>query len=237
MTRTVIAAALAAQLAIASVARADPPAPSPPPPAEPPPAPTQPPFAPAQPLPASTQPAPPPKASIATPDGTLITITSTTRATTIYLAHGDVPAGTLPDPFERMGIAPLTVSLPPGTYTIEATGPSSSDGRTVFSVEASAPMTVEVHAGDASVRTVGSVLIGLGIVSTLLGVFAIVSISADDKHYNRWGIGLPLVLGGLGGTGIGIAMTSLGATDIRVPNVPPHRATRSAWIPTLVARF
>jgi hypothetical protein len=136
-----------------------------------------------------------------------------------------------------MGIAPMTVRLAPGDYTIEATGPSSSDGRAQFSIEANSPTKLEVHAGDASVRTVGAVLIGLGIVATGLGIFALVSISADDKHYNRWGIGLPLVIGGLAGAGIGIGMTALGSTDIRVPNVPLQRTRGAAWVPQLVARF
>jgi hypothetical protein len=159
----------------------------------------------------------------------------------VFLAHGDVPAHTYPDPFERVGLAPVTVKLAPGTYTIETASETTSTGHERFQVEAGAPMTVDVRGGSASAKMVGSILIAMGVVATLLGVVALVTISPDDQNYNRWGIGLPLVIGGVAGAGLGLGMTAIGSTDIRAPHPPPGGAARSvpatAWVPSFTVRF
>jgi hypothetical protein len=159
----------------------------------------------------------------------------------IYIAHGDVPARTFPDPFEKVGVVPVTVKLAPGQYTIETASAKSSTGHERLTVEANAPLTVDVHGGDAMVKAFGSVFIALGVVATLLGVVAIVSISPNDAHYNRWAIGLPLVLGGVGVAGLGVGMTAAGSTDIVAPHLPPGGAVKAhpmtSWGPTLTVRF
>lgn len=184
----------------------------------------------------------PPHPRIEDPNGVPVTFTAKDPSMEIFLAHGDVPAGTFPDPFERVGLAPITVKLAPGTYTIETASPKTSTGHERFSVESGAPMTVDVHGGDASVKAFGSIFIALGVVATLLGIVAIVSISPDDQNYNRWGVGLPLAIGGVGLAGLGIGMTAIGSTNIEVPHLPPGGAARpppaaGAWGPTLTLRF
>ncbi len=153
--------------------------------------------------------------------GTPVTFTSTDVAMRVYLAHGDVPAGVLPDPFEKLPPLPATVRLAPGTYTVEAESPNASTGHERFVVEANAPITVQVAGGNASVKTFGSVFIGVGIVATILGIVSIASISANDSSFNRWAVGLPLIIGGVGVGGLGIGMTVAGTTNIRAPHEPP----------------
>jgi hypothetical protein len=198
---TALACALAAPTASADDTPAPPapPAPSPPPP-----------DAPAQ--HAGPQ--------IAYEVGVEVTITSKDPATEIYLAHGDVPIGTYPDPYERIGLAPITIKLAAGTYSIETASPTQSTGHERFMVEQGRPQHIEVRPGDANVKAVGAVIAGLGVVSIVLGVVAIVSFSPDDSSYNRFGIGLPLILGGAAGCGIGIGMTVLGATSVHVEHQP-----------------
>jgi hypothetical protein len=145
----------------------------------------------------------------------------------IFLARGDVPARTVPDPFERVGHVPLTVQLAPGVYTVESESPRSSTGHGRFFVEEGAPLTVQVRPGDATVKVLGSALIGLGVVAAALGVVALVAISPHDENYDRFGIGLPLLLGGVGGACAGWAMTALGSTDVYAPHLPPGMPARS----------
>lgn len=164
--------------------------------------------------------------AIEAPDGTPITFTSSDVTMRVYVAHGDVPAGTLPDPFEKLPLLPATVRLAPGEYTVEAESPNASTGHDRIAVEPNAPMTVDVRAGNASVKSFGAVFIGIGVIATILGVVTIVSISPNDASFNRWGIGLPLILGGVGVGGLGIGMTEMGSTDIHAPHLPPGGAPK-----------
>jgi len=179
-------------------------------------------------------------ARIEAPDGVPVSFTSADPTMRIYIAHGDVPASA-PGAFERAGVVPLTLRLAPGTYTVEAESPKASTGHQRFLVEPAAPMSIEVRSGDVTVKTIGTVLIALGIVTAVLGVVAIVSISSDDSHYDRFGIGLPLLLGGAGGAGLGFGLSALGSTEVRVPRLPPGGAQRPApvttVVPGLVLRF
>jgi hypothetical protein len=178
--------------------------------------------------------------SIEAPDGVPVTITSTDPTTEIYLAHGDVPARSLPDPFVRVGRVPAALKLAPGTYSIETTSVTASGSHERFYVESGAPIAVEVRPGNALVKTIGSGLVVFGVVAVLLGIVAVVSISPDDTHYNRFGIGLPLLLGGAGGAGLGVGLIAVGSTDVRAPHEPPGGAARPrpvSWAPSLLWRF
>jgi len=157
--------------------------------------------------------------------GTPVTFDSSDYAMRVYLAKGDVrDASMIPDPFEPL---PCTVRLAPGTYTAEAESPNASTGHQRFVVEHDAPLKVVVHSGNASVKAFGAVFIGLGIVSTILGIVSIISIAPNDSSFNRWAVGLPLTLGGIGVGGLGVGMTFLGSTEIDAPHAPPGGRVKS----------
>jgi hypothetical protein len=166
------------------------------------------------------EPSPAPS-TIESQDGVPIVFTSKGKTTRIFVARGDVPAHAEPDPFEKLGVAPVTMKLSPGTYTVETEGPGQANGHQRFQVESGAPMTVEVHPGDSSLKALGGVLVALGITSIVLGVVAVVSFSKDDTGYNRWGLALPLGLGGAGGVALGWGLSAAGSTDVQVPQLPP----------------
>jgi hypothetical protein len=146
-----------------------------------------------------------------------VRITSTNVDTTIYLAKGDVPRDPVDDPFERLGTAPLTIKLAPGVYTIQSSNPTSSMGHARFHVEQNHPIDIEVRNGDASVRSIGAVMQGLGIAAILTSVAVIVAISPHDQNFNRWGIGLPLLFGGAGLAGLGLGFYVAGSTSMKMP--------------------
>ena len=160
--------------------------------------------------------------------GTPVTFDSSDYAMRVYLAKGDVrDASMIPDPFEKLPPLPCTVRLAPGTYTAEAESPNASTGHQRFVVEHDAPLKVVVHSGNASVKAFGAVFIGLGIVSTILGIVSIISIAPNDSSFNRWAVGLPLTLGGIGVGGLGVGMTFLGSTEIDAPHAPPGGRVKS----------
>jgi hypothetical protein len=163
-----------------------------------------------------------PKSKLADPSGTPIRVTSTNLDTDIYLAKGDIPENPVYDVFERIGTAPLEIRLAPGVYTIQSSNPTSSMGHARFHVEAGHPIDIEVRNGDATMRTLGGVCEGLGVTAMLLGVLAIIAISPHDDNYNRFGIGLPLLLGGAGMTGLGVGLSFAGATNIKMPTSSLH---------------
>ncbi len=177
------------------------------------------------------------RAAMESPDGVPVRFESSDPAMRIYLAHGDVGPFEPGVPYARVGLAPLTLRLPPGTYTIEAESPTSSTGHGRFLVEPETPLRVEVRPGSAAVKTVGSMFIALGVVATVLGVVALVSITPSDQHFNRWAVGLPLTLGGVGVGDHGYGMAALGTTDVRVPIVPPGTPKAISWVPAVSLRF
>ena len=153
---------------------------------------------------------------IAAPDGIPVTFTSTRQDTAVFIAKGDQPEGSDVYIFERLGVAPLTVKLAPGLYTVEAQGAASSLGYTKFHLDAM-PLTIQVRPGDELVKVTGVLLEGLGVVSVVLGILAAVSFSGNDTGYPRWAISLPLLLGGAGTFGLGYGLVLIGATRIELP--------------------
>ncbi len=168
----------------------------------------------------------PPRPKIEDSAGVPVTFTSEDRTMRVYIAHGDVPEGVIPDPYEKLPALPFTVRLAPGTYTMEAESQTASTAHEHVSVEHDAPMTVRIRGGNAMVKTFGSVFIAAGVVATILGIVAIVSIAPNDKSFDRWAVGLPLSLGGVALAGLGIGMTALGSTNADVPRLPPGGAPK-----------
>ncbi|MGH7438583.1 MAG: hypothetical protein ACRENE_23085, partial [Polyangiaceae bacterium] len=169
--------------------------------------------------------------------GVEVTVTSKDPATEIFLAHGDPPSGAFPDPYERIGLAPITIKLAAGTYSIETASPTQSTGHERFMVEQGKPLHIEIRAGEANVKGIGAVIAGLGVTAIVVGIVAIVSFSHNDSHYDRWGIGIPLVVGGAVGCGIGVGLTALGATRVDVQKQPQPTRTALVALPALTVRF
>jgi hypothetical protein len=177
--------------------------------------------------PAPSPPAAPKRPLIEDPSGTPVTFTSADVTMRVYVAHGDIRGTVVPDPYEKLPPLPYTVKLAPGTYTVEAESPNASTGHERVVIEHDSPITVDVHSGNASVKAFGGVFIAIGIVSVILGVVSIISISPNDSSFNRWGVGIPFTLGGLGLGGLGIGMTFAGSTEIVAPHHAPGHAITS----------
>ena len=169
---------------------------------------------------------PPPRPKVEDPAGVPITFTSEDKTMRVYIAHGDVPERAMPDPYEKLPELPFTVRLAPGTYTMEAKSQTASTAHEHVFVERDAPMTVRIRGGNAMVKTFGTVFIAAGVVATILGIVAIVSIAPHDQNFNRWAVGLPLTIGGVALAGLGVGMTALGSTNVDAPRLPPGGAPK-----------
>lgn len=173
---------------------------------------------------------PPPRPKIEDPAGVPITFTSEDKTMRVYIAHGEVPERATPDPYEKLPQLPFTVRLAPGTYTVEAESQTASTAHDHVFVERDAPMTVRIKGGNAMVKAFGSVFIAAGVVATILGIVAIVSISPHDQSFNRWAVGLPLSIGGVALAGLGVGMTAIGSTNVDAPRLPPGGAPKGVAI-------
>jgi hypothetical protein len=155
-------------------------------------------------------------AKIEDPQGTAVSFTSTRTDTEIFLAKGNPPSDVYPDPFERVGTAPITVHLAPGRYTVETASASTSRGREHFIVGTEA-LTLDVHPGDVLPKTIGICLEALGVVAIGLGIVALVQFGPHDSGYDRWAVGLPIMGGGVAAVGVGIGLNLVGVTRIIIP--------------------
>jgi hypothetical protein len=151
------------------------------------------------------------------PNGTVVRVTASKIDTTIYISRGNTPSDPLIDTYERIGIAPVSIKLAPGVYSLESSTPTASMGYTRFMVEQNKPIDIDVRNGDAMVRTFGDVLVALGVSSMILGVLTATALAPHDSSYNRWAISLPLLGAGAGGTAVGIGMIAAGSTTFKMP--------------------
>jgi len=112
--------------------------------------------------------------------------------------HDDRPA--FPDPFVKVGRLPLSLELPPGTYTVLVEGDSVPTATRVFRVDRT-PVRVTIKGGSQGLRDTGTLLTALGGVALVAGVLVELSGTKDEDSSKKQGIAIPLLIGG----GVGFA--------------------------------
>jgi hypothetical protein len=175
-------------------------------------------------------------AKIEADNGTPVTFTSTRPDTEIFVAAGDVPDRAYPDPFENVGVAPLTLKLAPGLYTIETVGPTQSTVHETIMVDRWS-RSYEVRPGDATVKTVGIVAIATGVVSILAGIIVAVSFGQGDGSFNKFAIAIPLLVAGGGVTLGGVGLSILGTTRLKEQKDKPAPPSAAGLGPTFTVHF
>ena len=170
---------------------------------------------------------------IADESGTPVKIVSSHVDTQVFIARGPVPSRPEEDPFEPIGVAPIDIKLAPGMYTMETVGPTQSVGHQTVLIDRW-PTTIEVRTGDASVKTIGTILIATGVIAIVAGIVTVVTFGqGNDKNFNKFAVAIPLLVGGAAVTGIGIGMSFLGATNIapaKQPTALPQGAMLNATL-------
>jgi hypothetical protein len=158
---------------------------------------------------------------IADENGTPVHITANHNDTTILIAKGPVPKRAEPDPFERLGVAPIDIKLAPGIYTIETEGPTQSLGHETITVDRW-PMNVEVRTGDAAVKTIGTVLLAVGTLAIITGIVVVASFGSGEGKFDKYAYSIPFFVGGAVTATVGVGMIFLGATNVRAetPKTP-----------------
>jgi hypothetical protein len=156
---------------------------------------------------------------IADENGTPVHIESNHIETTIFIAKGPVPRRAEPDPFEKLGEAPVDIKLAPGIYTIETEGPTQSTGHETITVDRW-PMTVKVKTGDAAVRSIGTVLLAAGVLGIITGIVIVASFGSGEGKFDKYTFSIPFFLGGAAFAGVGVGMLFLGATNLSASTPP-----------------
>ncbi len=146
--------------------------------------------------------------------GLAVQIESTKPWVYAYVAKGvvdDRPA--FPDPFVKVGRLPVTIQLPPGTYTVIAEGDSVPTATRVFRVD-QLPVHVQVHGGTQGLRDAGSLLTAVGVVALLAGAAFEVSGASDQGTSKKQQVAIPLLIAGGVGFAGGLTMFLLSGTSI-----------------------
>jgi len=109
----------------------------------------------------------PPFVQLAT--GTPVEFDSDRPRVSVFVAPGIISNThpSYPDPFVKIGSTPLATKLAPGTYTVTAESPDITNGSAVFEVGAQ-PVHVRVRAGSSDMRTMGSLVLAVGIAVSVL---------------------------------------------------------------------
>ena len=173
--------------------------------------------------------------------GTVVTVTSDHTDTEIFVAKGPVPKHHEIDSFERVGVAPTQIKLAPGIYTFETEGPTQSSGHELVTVDRW-PLDVKVKTGDATVKTFGTILLALGVVSIIGGIVVVATFGQGDKQFDKYTLAIPMLAGGAGVIGIGVGLSFLGGTTIQqamppAAQPPPSPAPPKAAQANLTLKF
>jgi len=174
--------------------------------------------------------------AVAAGTGTQVHVTATAPGVHVFVARGDVDANGADDPFEDVGAAPLTIELAPGTYTFETGSPATTVGHSVVRV-GSMPLELQVKAGNATMKLLGSVVMALGAVAAVAGVVVLASVSPSDENFPRIPVSVPLILGGTAIFGGGYALSRSARTDIVTPRSEIPTVPRASIFFAPVIRF
>jgi hypothetical protein len=157
--------------------------------------------------------------------GTPVEFDSDRPHVSVFVAPGIISntRPSYPDPFVKIGRTPLATKLAPGTYTVTAESPDITNGSAVVQV-GTQPVHVRVRAGSSDMRTMGSLVLGVGIASVLAAIAVEVSYSQTPTGISKSKIAVPLFIVGGVGVGAGLALFFASGTTIEPDGPKPDRA-------------
>ena len=183
------------------------------------------------PVPSSSSSAPSPAlpAILDSPTGTPVEFHSDRPHVSVFVASGIIEdtGPHYPDPFVKVGRTPVSTKLRPGVYTVSVESPDIAVSHEVFQV-GTEPVHVLVRGGNADMRNLGTLLMGIG-AAGLLGALGVeVSYSQAPSGISKSTIAIPLLIVGGVGLASGLAVYLSAGTTIE-PNSPsPDR--RGAFV-------
>ncbi len=114
----------------------------------------------------------------------------------VYVAKGVVDTRqTYPDPFVKVGRAPLSIQLPGGIYTVLVEGQSITSASTVFEVRGQ-PVHVHARPGSQGMRDLGTLFVAVGVAATVAAAVVQLSRAHTQDTAQRDRITIPLWIGG-----------------------------------------
>jgi hypothetical protein len=161
--------------------------------------------------------------------GTPVEFDSDRPLVSVFVAPGIISdtRPSYPDPIVKMGRTPLATKLAPGTYTVTAESPDITNGSAVFQV-GTQPVHVRVRTGSSDMRTMGTLVLAVGIASLLAAIAVEVSYSQAPTAISKSKIAVPLFVVGGVGLGAGLALYFASGTTIEPDGPKPDR--RGAFV-------
>jgi uncharacterized membrane protein len=148
-----------------------------------------------------------------------VTVGYVTGRATAVASNGVVAEGIA---WKDVCIAPCTFKLPSGLQDITVTGPGYVGGVERVQLRPGENHIV-ARPGSAAVRIGGILLGGLGLAAAVTGgTFMLLPRDGTSADPSSWA--LPLLLGGLGATGVGVAMMVMSSTSIEHDDAPRAEA-------------
>jgi hypothetical protein len=164
-------------------------------------------------------PADPPATVVVRSPNPDVTVGYVTGRATAIASNGTVAEGI---EWKDVCIAPCSFKLPPGLQDITVTGPGYVGGVERFQLKPGDNHIV-ARPGSAWVRFGGILLGGLGLAAAVTGgTFMLLPKDGSTGDPSSWA--LPLLLGGLGATGVGVAMMVMSSTSIEQDGAPRPEA-------------
>lgn len=149
-----------------------------------------------------------------------VTVGYVTGRATAVASNGVVAEGI---EWKDVCIAPCSFQLPSGLHEITVTGPGYVGGIERFQLRPGENRLV-ARPGSAYVRVGGILLGSLGLAAAVTGGTFMLLPKEGTNDFQSWA--LPLLLGGLGATGVGVAMMVMSSTSIEQDSVPPPPQAR-----------
>ncbi len=160
------------------------------------------------------------------------------RLVKVFVAHAQ-PGGSVPPvwDFTRVGTAPLTLQLPPGTYFLSVENDDVSRADHLLEV-GSQPVTLDVSPGSSGLGGVGTLAMGIGILSVLAATVVLISGSSAPAGIDKPKLVIPMYAAGGALVAGGLTMYLVSRTGIEerpgpMPPQPPPGPTglelRAGW--------
>ncbi len=169
--------------------------------------------------------------------GVRVTV-ETAKLTKVYVAHA-LPDGSTPPiyDFTHVGTAPLSMQLPPGTYDVAVENEDVSRADHVVHV-GTKPVVLDVKPGSSGLGSVGSLALGVGVLSVLAATVILISGSDAPAGIDKPKLVIPLYAAGGGLVVGGLTMYLVSRTSIKErPGPLPPPAPQSTAGLGLRARF
>jgi hypothetical protein len=131
--------------------------------------------------------------------------------------------------FVKVGKTPVAFQLPAGSYRIEVEGVEISNESLLFEMRQE-PRRLKVRTGSEGLGTVGTLLMGVGVLGIVGATAILLSGSKAPSKLDKTSVLIPMYAAGAVCFGGGLAMSMAGGTKVEDEKPVPATPLRGAWL-------